>query len=680
MEAATSQPALSCQQLAALPSLPALAVQYVDFAHWQREWLAVVSEGHLEYWRGQLGEHGGPASLELPTDRPRPKLQTFNGTSMEVEVGANIVPKLEGISQRAGATMFMVLLAAFQLLLSRYSRQEEVCVGSPYAGRDETATQGIVGYFDNTLALLVELSADPTFVGLLRRVRSVVLSAFEHADLPFARVVSGLGVARDASRNPVFQAMLSMLASSSAAETDGVIEANGNADEEATSKFDLTLFVEPTETASIAGLWSSLEYNTDLFDAATARRLGQHFQRLLRSIADEPGAPVSALELMDEEEQVTVLQRWAGEPGQLPSELCLHQLFEEQAQRQPTAEAATFLGSTMDYATLSVRTSELAAMLQLDHSVGTNTPVAVCLERRHEMLVAIMGVLKAGGGYVPMDPKYPSDRIASILETCGARVIVTTADFLGVANLQGRSDGVRLLPVPAAASAMQATEHTVRCRSSPPDLAYILFTSGSTGRPKGVELSHAAALTCVYEMLRHHHIGVASLRYVQTTTYTFDVSVPEIFVPLCCGGTVVLAKPDALLDLAYCEELIREERVTMWGLVPSVLAAFVADCAVPSCLRHVLPIGEALLPETCRRFFDKREGGTRLWNWYGPTEAAVGATILEVTAASAATARVGAMPIGTFYVFHNGYVVDVALRPVGIGVPGELLLLQAVER
>ena len=374
-----------------------------------------------------------------------------------------------------------------------------------------------------------------------------------------------------------------------------------------------------------------------------------------------------------------VLHEWAGEAGSLPSALCLHQLFQQQAQRRPTAEAATFLGATIDYASLDASAAALATTLRSDHGVSADTPVALCLDRSHEMLVAILGVLQAGGGYVPMDPKYPFARVASILETCGAGVVVTTEDLVGAESLQGHGGGVQLLAVPgvvvSGAGVSAIGEPAGDAAFALGDLAYILFTSGSTGRPKGVELSHEAVLTCVHHMLRDSALAVdGALRYVQTTTYTFDVSVPEIFVPLCCGGVVALAKPDALLDFDYCEQLIRQQAVTMWGLVPSVLAAFVAHCAVPSCLRHVLPIGEALLPETCRRFFAQREGGTSLWNWYGPTEAAVGATILQVTPALAEQARVGAMPIGTFYEYHTGCVVDAGLRPVGVGVPGELLL------
>ena len=681
--AAADTPSLSSQQLAALPALPQLTVQYTDFAHWQREVLSVVSESQLAYWRATLG-HGGPAPLELPTDRPRPKLQTFNGAYTAVAVDGEVVASLEGVRRRAGATMFMVLLAAFQLLLGRYSRQEAVCVGSPYAGRDEAGTQGIVGYFDSTLALLLELSGEPTFVELLGRARSAALGAFAHADVPFARVVDALGVARDASRTPVFQAMFVLLAERtdgaesgvSDSERGGGVASDLDDDSETigTAKFDLTLFVEGSLEQG------SLEYNTDLFDGATARRMAAHFARLLRSIAAAPGAAAPTLELMDDDERDRVLHEWAGEAGSLPSALCLHQLFQQQAQRRPTAEAATFLGATIDYASLDASAAALATTLRSDHGVSADTPVALCLDRGHGMLVAILGVLQAGGGYVPMDPKYPFARVASILETCGAGVVVTTEDLVGAESLQGHGGGVQLLAVPTAvvvsgAGVSAIGEPAGDAAFALGNLAYILFTSGSTGRPKGVELSHEAVLTCVHHMLCDSTIAVdGAMRYVQTTTYTFDVSVPEIFVPLCCGGVVALAKPDALLDFDYCEQLIRQQAVTMWGLVPSVLAAFVGHCAVPSCLRHVLPIGEALLPETCRRFFAQREGGTSLWNWYGPTEAAVGATILQVTPALAEQARVGAMPIGTFYEYHTGCVVDAALRPVGVGVPGELLL------
>ena len=291
--AAADTPSLSSQQLAALPALPQLTVQYTDFAHWQRELLSVVSESQLAYWRATLG-HGGPAPLELPTDRPRPKLQTFNGAYTAVAVDGEVVASLEGVRRRAGATMFMVLLAAFQLLLSRYSRQEAVCVGSPYAGRDEAGTQGIVGYFDSTLALLLELSGEPTFVELLGRARSAALGAFAHADVPFARVVDALGVARDASRTPVFQAMFVLLAERTDAADSGMsdnergdgVASDLDDDSETigTAKFDLTLFVEGSLERG------SLEYNTDLFDGATARRMAAHFARLLRSIAAAPSS------------------------------------------------------------------------------------------------------------------------------------------------------------------------------------------------------------------------------------------------------------------------------------------------------------------------------------------------------------------------------------------------------
>ena len=422
-EAARDDTSLSTHTLANLPSLPELTVQYTDYAHWQHRVLAQVSDGQLEYWHDQLGANGGPAPLDLPTDRPRPKRQTFNGAYVNLSVPSDIVTQLRTLGNAHGASLYMTLLGAYQLLLSRYSRQEEVCVGSPYAGRDEAATQHIMGYMVNTLAMKCDMSGgeDVSFVDVLGRVRATVLGAFGNADVPFHHVVDALKVSRDASRTPVYQVMFALqpLDPIAASFTARVVIG-------ATAMFDSMLELMPDGTDS-AQLIGTLRYNTDLFDRDTAQRMASQYVQLLRSIARHPTAPIGSLSMMSEQDLHLVrdvLPTSGGESDVPNANEPLHSLFEASAKRTPSATALVTLAETLTYSELNRRANRLARVLRDEYGVGADVCVGLCAEKSAAMLVGMLGILKAGGAYVPLDPEYPDQRVITIVEDSGASVVL----------------------------------------------------------------------------------------------------------------------------------------------------------------------------------------------------------------------------------------------------------------
>ncbi|MEW5927674.1 MAG: amino acid adenylation domain-containing protein [Gemmatimonadota bacterium] len=641
--------------------LPELALQYPDYAAWQREYLSgAVLERQLGFWSETL--RNAPA-LELRTDRPRPAVQTFRGESLWFTVPAAQTGALHELANRMGATLFMVGLAAFQALLARWSGQEDVVVGSPIANRTRREIEPLVGFFVNTLVLRGDLSGDPTFRELVARTREAALGAYAHQDLPFEKLVDEVQPERDLSRNPLFQVMFALQnAPGSELELPGLRLA-WEPPKSGTSKFDVMLWAQERG----GELDACFEYNTDLFDAPTIHRMERHYRRVLDAVIADPDVRLSDLPLMDDEER-ELLAAWneTAETFDAAGET-LHGLVEAQARRTPDAPAVAFEGRTLTYAELDARADALAASLR-GRGVGPETRVGVCMERSAELVVALLGVLKAGAAYVPLDPSYPAERLAYMAADAALPVLLMQEE------LRGRVPGFagEVVVVGADAGAADALSHsrTPALSHSPSadSLAYVIYTSGSTGQPKGAMNAHRGIVNRLLWMQREYGLAADDV-VLQKTPFSFDVSVWEFFWPLVAGAKLVLARPEGHRDPHYLSELIEEQGVTTLHFVPSMLQAFL-DAGEPwrcGSVRRVVCSGEALGAEVRDRFFE-RLPHAELHNLYGPTEAAV-----DVTFHACERGR-PTVPIGRPVANTRIHVLDGGLRQSPVGVPGELYI------
>jgi amino acid adenylation domain-containing protein len=640
--------------------LPELPLQYVDFAAWQRQWLqGEILQEQLAYWQKKLS--GTLPVLELPTDHPRPAIQTYNGSFLCSTLSGKLTESLKILSQREGLTLFTTLLAAFKVLLQRYTGQDDIVVGAPIAGRNSAEIEGLIGFFVNTVVMRTDLSGDPTFRQLLRRVQETTLGAYAHQDLPFDKLVEVLNPERNASHSPMFTVMLSMLNTPvqplhlSGLQHRRVLPTNG------ASKFDLTLFAieEPQ------GLSFICEYNTDLFRADAIERLLGHLEVLLEGIVSDPDRRLSELPLLTAKERQQIVIGWNDTQVAYPQHVLLHDLFEAQVERTPEAVAVEYDGKQLTYLELNQRANQLAHHLRT-LGVGPDTLVGVCMERSLEMVVALYGVLRAGGAYVPIDPDYPQERIGYMLEDAGLSVLLTQSRIVGRLPAYGAKtlcldDGWDQIAGKETANPAKVT--------TPDNLAYMIYTSGSTGKPKGAMNTHRAICNRLLWMQGQYHLTEAD-RILQKTPASFDVSVWEFFWPLLTGARLVLAKPGGHQDPAYLISLITEQRITVAHFVPSMLAIFLAESGVERCvsLRHVICSGEALPFNLQEQFFKLLSA--QLHNLYGPTEAAVDVTHWTCRRDD----ERNIVPIGRPVANTQIYILDKYLQPVPIGVSGDLYI------
>ncbi|HEU0078676.1 MAG TPA: amino acid adenylation domain-containing protein, partial [Longimicrobiaceae bacterium] len=648
--------------------LAELPVQYADFAVWQREVLTgEVLARQAGYWRAHLAD--APALLELPTDRPRPAVQSQGGAYLRFSLGEEGVGRLREIARGEGCTLFMLLLAGYGVLLSRYSGQAEVVVGTPIAGRTHPEVEELIGDFVNTLPLRLELSGDPTFRALLGQVREVTLGGYEHQEIPFERLVEELRPERTLSYSPLFQAMLVLQnAPGGLLELPGVrwqtMEMGSD-----TSKVDLSLNLRERE----GGLAGALEYATELFDAATAERMVGHLRVLLEGIAADSGRPLSELEIMDGAERAQLLAELGTVARTFPVEATLHGLFAAQAARTPERPAASFEGEALTYAELDARSSRLARWLRA-RGVGPEVPVGLCLERSLEMVVAILGVLKAGGAYVPLDPAYPADRLAHAVEDSGVRLVLTQARLRD--RIPAGTAEVVALDLQWARIARQDPS-PLPDAAGPGSPAYVIYTSGSTGRPKGVQVTHANVVRLFSATGEWFGFGAEDV-WTLFHSYAFDFSVWEIWGALLYGGRLVVVP---YLTSRSPEEFLRllaEERVTVLNQTPSAFRQLVAaeearGAAAELELRWVVFGGEALEPETLRPWFERHgDERPRLVNMYGITETTVHVTFRPLTRRDAEGGS--RSPIGRAIPDLGVYVLDPAGNPTPVGVPGEMFV------
>ncbi|HEY0018395.1 MAG TPA: amino acid adenylation domain-containing protein, partial [Longimicrobium sp.] len=643
--------------------LPELPVQYADHAVWQHRHLrGEVLDAQLAFWKARLS--GVPTLLELPTDRPRPAVQSHVGGIVHATLPPALRDALAALARREGATVYMVLLAAFQLLLSRYAQQEDVVVGSPIAGRTRAEVEGLIGFFVNTLVLRTDISGNPTFRGLLQRVRHTALEAYAHQDVPFEQLVQELRVPRSLSHSPLFQVMFGLQN-----VPDGDLEMAGLRapvlpDTAATARFDLMVLVHD----GAEGLSAYVEYAAALFDAATVARLMRHFEALLRAAVTTPDVPVGALSMLPEDERARVVQGWNATERFAADGVCVPHLFARRAALAPGAPALEFAGATLSYAQVDARSSRLARRLRA-MGVGPDVRVAVSLERSVDMPVAVLAVLKAGGGYVAVDPGYPPDRVAYMLRDSRAAVLITTSGV--AARLPREETPLLLLDTHARAIAAEA-DGPLPVQVDPQNLAYVLYTSGTTGRPKGAALPHRALVNLLHWQLARFGDGAAA-RTLQFASLSFDVSFQEIFSTWAAGGCLVLVDEETRRDTEALVGYLREHRIQRLFLPFAALQnlAETAEGARLPEMREIITAGEALRSTPQLLALYRANPGLRLDNHYGPSETHVVSAHLLADDAGAWPLL---PPIGAPIDNVRLYVLDAWMRPAPIGVPGELYL------
>jgi amino acid adenylation domain-containing protein len=632
--------------------LPELALQYADFAAWQREHLRGERMDRLsEYWTRRMKD--APALLELPTDRPRPSEPTSAGRTLRFELPAALVAELHLLARREGASLFMVLMTAFSAVLSRWSGQDQVVVGTPVANRGRAETEEMIGLFVNTLAIRADLAGAPTLRQLLKRVRGTALEAFAHQELPFEKLVELLKTERSLGHHPLFQVML-VLQNAGAAREIGPMRLESQRSDAGASRFDLSLSLR--EHAD--GLAGWVEYATDLFDASTVERLVAHLHTMLQAMAADADARVDAVELLVGAERERVLGGFNATAAPAPGAPSLHALFERAADAWPGALAGIDADDALEFGALEERANRLAHHLRA-LGVGPESRVGVCVERGPRALVALLGVLKAGGAYVPLDPAYPADRLRWMLAECGRGVIVAQAAVAD--RLPEHACRVVLLEDPAI-DACSARRPAPAPGAGPDSLAYVIYTSGSTGRPKGVLVPHGSAVGLIAQSVARLDVRPGD-RVSQTASLNFDLSVLEIFASLAGGAAVCFIPPQTMASPAELVETVRARGITQMMVTPAVLEMIPAESL--SGVRTLCSGGDRCPPELAARW----AGGRRVLNVYGPTE-----TTIYATAWAGGPDGRGELPIGGPVANLRAYVVDAALRPVPVGIPGELLV------
>jgi amino acid adenylation domain-containing protein len=635
------------------------ALQYADFALWQREHLTgEVLAGQVAYWTERLA--GAPARLELPTDHPRPAVQSHRGAMHTFTVPAAVADGLRALARREGATLFMVLLAAYQALLARWSGEDDVVVGSPIAGRTRPELEQLIGFFVNTLALRGDLSGDPAFRALLQRVRERTFEAHQHQDLPFEKLVEELQVERSAGVSPLFQVMFGLQNSARVPLSLPGLELSLAEGESELAKYDLTLFAFEEE----GGLVVMLEYATDLFETATAQRFGRHYAALLRAVAANADAPVSRLPLMDAAERAMVVEEWNRAATDFPRDRSIVSLFAEQAAATPDAVAVRYGAASLTYAELDRASNRLARRLRA-LGVGADARVALSLDRDCGMIVALLAILKAGGAYVPLDPSYPAERLALMLEDAGAAALVSTSQL--AANLPLAGTPVVLLD---RDDLSVEDDSALPVAVDPDNLAYLVYTSGSTGKPKGVMVQHRAVVRLVRNT---DYVQVkAGERVAQASNTSFDAATFEIWGALLNGGTVVGVDRDVALDPDAFVSSLRETHVDTLFLTTALFNAVARQNPEGfGTLTSVLFGGEAVDPALVRRVAESGMAPERLLHVYGPTEVTTYSTWQHVESVDDDAATV---PIGRGIANTTVYVLDAHLEPVPVVVPGELYL------
>lgn len=646
-----------------------LPIQYTDYVRWQREWMqGDVLKDHLSYWKQQLT--GAPPLLNLPADRPRLAKQAFRGAWEYAMLPSHLMESLNDLSKRESVTLFMTLLAGFQILLYRYSGQDDISAGIPVANRDRVEIEGLIGLFVNTVTIRSDLSGNPTFQDFLGRIRKTVLSAYAHQDLPFEKVVEALEPERDLSHQPLFQSMFVFNETNAQARGSRLANYARPADNlgiklmkthSSTSMFDLTLHVSHFESK-----WTcSAEYNSDMFEAGRIKRMLGHFQRLLESIISDPHYRISDLTLLSETERYQLLREWNETSKQFEHIDHFFRLFRRQVERIPDATAVVFEEHSLSYGELNRRANCVANHLQKIAS-GPDLLAGVFTERSLEMLIAIFGVIKAGGAYIPLDPSHPDHRILQILDEAHIRIVLAQKELKG--RIRDESAKIICLDSDWETISQRSAEDPV-AQVTEDDLAYAIYTSGSTGTPKGAMISLESLRNRLLWMQDLLQLGEGDV-ILHKTPHSFDVSVWELFLPFLVGARLVIARPGGHQDSAYLAALIEKEKIGVLHFVPSMLEVFLEEEGLDRCrsLNRVICSGEALTPKLQQRFFSAFQ--SELYNLYGPTEATIDVTFWKC----GSDGMQDIVPIGRPISNTELYILDGQLNPVPVGVPGQLFI------
>ena len=646
-----------------LPSpLPELPIQYADYARWQRSWLCGdVLNRQLAYWREQLS--GAPAALELPTDHPRPAVASYQGLKLPFTLDKALTEKLLALARREHTTLFMVLLAAYQLLLARLSGQNDVVVGSPIAGRTHRQTEDLIGFFVNTLVMRTHLQPQFSFRQLLQHVKNVTLAAYDHQDLPFEKLVAELQPQRSLSRQPIFQALLTLQNMPQETMNISGLTFERYGPEQLTSKFDFTIFARDTPS----GLIGAIEYAKDLFEEETVQRWSGYYQRILSKVVEDPGCAISQMRLMSEEEREQQLLSLRGQEVGYRKDVCFHEWIGEQAALQPEAIALIEERGELSYGELEIRSNQLAHRLR-GLGVGPEVVVGVCMRRSAAMVVSLLAIAKAGGAYLPLDERYPDARVQYLLSDSGASIVVSEQ------RLSSRLSGPNRLLVCVDG---EAERERIGCEQSEvplsgvsrEHLAYVIYTSGSTGQPKGTMLTHGSLLNYLNWAKEAYRLEEGKGAPVNTPI-AFDATVTSLWLPLVCGLTVTLLPEQGELE-SLGEALRGRAGYSLVKLTPAHLEGLQRlnpESEWEGSAAALVIGGEALRYEDLL-YWRQHAPGMRLINEYGPTETVVGCCVFEVGELGKGNVPIG-RPIGNTWV----YVLDEELEPVPVGVTGELYI------
>ena len=640
-----------------VPALSELPFQYADYAAWERQRLdGSEIDDALTYWCNQLAEL---PILDLPSDRPRPSIPSYRGGQVPVTFPRPLTDGLRRLAQTEDATLYMVLLTLLAVLLARYSRQTDIVIGSPVAGRGQAGTESLIGPFINTLVMRCGLAGDPTFREALCRVRETVLEAFGHQELPFERLVEALNPERDRSRNPLTQIMLILNNTPTSHIELGGLSFTQIPVETHTSKFDLTL--DLGETAD--GLAGFFEYASDLFDHVTLERLSAQFRHLAAAVASDPACTISKLPLLSQAERERLLFDWNATGADYDRTLTLDQAVQRQCQAHPNSTAVVCGDERLSYAELDARATELARFLQ-QHGIGAETPVGICLHRSPRMIVALLGVLKAGACYVPLDPAFPRERLSYMLEDSGAPILLTEVELAEWLSSESSETEPRTICLDRDWQQIQAAEGTLQTLSGAESIAYTIYTSGSTGKPKGVQIPHRAVINFLDSMRREPGLS-AEDRLLSVTTLSFDIAVLELFLPLTTGAQVILVSRDVAYDGYRLAAAIETHGATVMQATPATWRMLLEAGWLGDQQLKVLCGGEALPLDLAKQLLG-RVGS--LWNMYGPTEATVWSSTCRIESVE------NGLTVGRPIANTRIYLLDEHHQPVPTGVAGELFI------
>jgi amino acid adenylation domain-containing protein len=650
------------------PNLPALPIQYADFATWQREWMqGEVLQKHLEYWKSQLA--GAPTLLELPTDRPRPAQQSFEGARQFLRCPDGMLDSFKTLSRAEGTTLFMTMLAAFGTLLYRWSGLEDMLIGTPVSGRNRTELEPLIGYFSNSVVLRLALHGDPTFRELMRGIKDMSLSAYSHQDLPFEKLVVELQPDRDLSYSPMYQVMFSVGEQKDLGLDLPGLQITPIIIDRKIAKFDMTLGM----TEFHKDLMCNIEYCSALFEAKTMERLANHFQNLLQGIMHNPDQRISALPLLSDAQQREMIFQWNAVHRDYPRNIFVLDLFEQHAAQIPDATAVVYEDKSLSYRELNERSNQLARYLK-KRGVGPEVRVAICVERSLDMIVGVLGIMKAGGAYVPLDAMYARERLPVILQDAECPVLLTQSSLRQTVTpttteiIALDSDWARI-----SQESRDNLPHDITADT----LAYVVYTSGSTGVPKGVMIDHSSLINQYYAYRDSYDLTRTSESWLYMANFSFDVFSSDLTRSLCSGGKMVICPMELLLNPAGLYELMLREKVDCAEFVPAVLRGLTAYAQENNkrldFMRLLICSSDAWTMAEYRAVLALRGDKMRVINAYGVTEATIDSTYFEPEHPENIQGN-GFVPIGRPFPNTQAYVLDQHMEPSPIGFPGVLYL------